>query len=561
MLPSCLGSLNVTSLLLLSVSEDSTASDLSRMQDGVLYLGRVLIYAMTCLFHRKKFATQCLNTMITLTKVSFNIACLYILHTTQSMIANPTSIEATYGEATPRRQGWTSQPSQRGTLDIIWDCGFTMGLCSWSLLCLNIPPQEEKDWYRWRRKFYLTCLTLLAPEWMFQLSMGQWIAARHSVKKFHAAGHTGWTMKHAFFANMGGFVFQAKDSAASGNKNESITWTAFPVNAEQLLYLIEHGYVKYPTITKRLIKEKDKMDTVLRLLTLCQILWFVVNISARAAQHLTVTCIEITTAAFIFSALGIVFCWAHKPADLVLPEIIRTEASIQEILINAGEKAQKPYLRTPLDFVDYEEWSLSLYFQHCVNILRYMRIPLGLHIVPITGIENTFNLWLPHDVLLGILLFSCSYVALFFAAWNYSFPTHIEQTLWRAAVLVMLGTIPTFWATTEWCFYWYPSLRVRFNIAATDRMNMKDAPRCREWPGHGRLARRARSLFGHCINNSASKHEKLDIPLKAIFPMYILGFLYCNARTYIFAADLMELRLLPSTAYDTVNWSSIVPHF
>ena len=499
--------------------------------------------------------------MIMLTGVSFTIFCFYILHTTQSIIAYPTSVEATYVETAPQRQGWTSQPNTRGTLDIIWDCCFTMGLCSWSLLCLNVPPQGEKDWYRWRRKFYLTCLTLLAPEWMFQLSMGQWIAARRSVKRFHDANHTDWTLKHAFFANMGGFLLQAKDSASIDDKQESIAWKTFPLNAEQLFYLIEHGYVEYPTISKRLIKEKDKMDTVLRLLTLCQILWFIINVSARAAQHLTITCIELTTAAFIFSAVGIVFCWAHKPADLILPEIIRTDISIQKILTDAGDRAQKPYLRTPLDFVDYEEWSLSLYFQHCVNILRHMRIPFGPRILPVPAIENTFNLFLPDSILLVLLFLSLAYVALFFGAWNYSFPTDIEQTLWRAAVLITFSTIPIFWTTTQWCFQWYPSLRVRFNIAATDRLDLKDAPRNRRWPGHRPLAQGTRAFLGHFINNAVSKHEKLDVPLKALLPLYILGFLYCNARTYIFIADLIELRLLPSKAYDTVDWSSIIPHF
>ena len=500
---------------------------------------------------------QCRNITTVPDGILIPVLFVYLFHTAISS-AYPTSTGIAEDGASLPKQGWTSQANQRGTFDIMWDCAFTLGLCSWSILCLNVPPQ---DIYRWRRKGYLTCLTLLAPEWTFQLSVGQWIAARHSVKQFHAANYTGWTMKHAFFANMGGFVLQAKDSSHVDSKGDTLAWTTFPLNAEQLFYLVECRYIQMPTISKKLIKEKDKVDSAIRLLTLFQILWFTVNMSARAAQHLTITCLELTTAAFIFSAVGITFCWTHKPADLVLPEVIRTEFSIQEILSKAGDRAQEPYLRTPLDFISYREWSASLYFQHCVNILRKMRIPFGPRIVPIPAIENTFCLYIRDSVIVIVVILSCCYSALFFSAWNYSFPTQTERNLWRAAVLLTQVVMPIFWATTQWCFIWYPKLRDRFDWPSSDRMDMANAPRHRQWPGHGRVARGTRSLLGRCVNNSVSKNKKLDIPLKAILPMYIMGFLYCNARLYVFVEDFIELRLLPAKAYETVNWWLFVPHF
>ncbi|MCJ1273929.1 hypothetical protein MMC21_001722 [Puttea exsequens] len=434
-----------------------------------------------------------------------------------------------------------------------------MFLCSWSLLCLNVPPQGERNLYRWRRKFWMTCLTLLAPEWIFQTAVGQWIHARRSIKNYHEAGYLWWTEKHGFFANMGGFMLQARDKAQVGEP-EPKYWTTFPLNADQLLYLMKHNYVKPLQIDKKLIREKDKVDGAIRILTLLQISWFLINVVGRAAQHLTITCLELTTAFFIFCAFGISFCWAHKPADLVLPEIIITEYFIQDILDNAGDQARGPYLRTPLDFVDHKEWALSLYFQHCVSILRHMRIPIGRPVVPIPAIENTHDLPVSDTVTTTIFWFSMVYVVLFFSAWNFTFPSHMEAILWRAAIVTTVLTLPAFWFSTRWAFSWYPRLKERFNLQFSDPMQLRTAPRCRHWPGHGRLARRARSVLACCKNNSISKHEKLDIPLKAIFPMYILGFLYCTARAYIYAADLCELRSLPPNTYDSVNWADLVPH-
>ena len=64
-----------------------------------------------------------------------------------------------------------------------------------------------------------------------------------------------------------------------------------------------------------------------------------------------------------------------------------------------------------------------------------------------------------------------------------------------------------------------------------------------------------------CIrNNSVGKDPLLYVPLKIIIPMYLVGFFYCHARTYILIADIIELRSLPASAYATVNWQGFLPH-
>lgn len=72
---------------------------------------------------------------------------------------------------------------------------------------------------------------------------------------FHADGYSSWTMRHAFFADMGGFLLQTSDCRP------------FPLDAKQLHYMVSHGYLKYPELAKAAIDDKDKADGVARYAT------------------------------------------------------------------------------------------------------------------------------------------------------------------------------------------------------------------------------------------------------------------------------------------------------
>jgi hypothetical protein len=69
---------------------------------------------------------------------------------------------------------------------------------------------------------------------------------------FQAAGYEQWTITHAFFADMGGILLQTPG------------YPEFPIDAEQLFYLIEKGYIDYPDIHKADIDDKNKSDGLAR---------------------------------------------------------------------------------------------------------------------------------------------------------------------------------------------------------------------------------------------------------------------------------------------------------
>lgn len=105
----------------------------------------------------------------------------------------------------------------------------TIALCSWTSLCLNVPAERWKGKRYLCQKFLMMLLGILGPEFVLQLSCGQWFSARRSVKKFMDGKYTDWTMAHAFLADMGGFTVNIK--AAEPNDGKAQVW---PLDAEQV---------------------------------------------------------------------------------------------------------------------------------------------------------------------------------------------------------------------------------------------------------------------------------------------------------------------------------------
>lgn len=471
------------------------------------------------------------------------------------------TFKATADIAASPKQGWTSEPDGRGTLSILWSCSFTMFLCSWSILFLNVPSPNDTQFQVFRRKLYMTTLSFLGPEFIFQIALGQWVSARQSVREFEPwilarnasrgpnEPEYKWTMEHAFFADMGGFVLHTTDNAS------------FPIDAKQLHYLVTEGHLKFPKLDERMIADRNKADGAFRIVTLFQILWFVINLCGRAAQQLAITCVELTTAAFIVCSVGILFCWAQKPSDVAVSETLESEKSLEEIL---AERMHEPYRQTPLDFISRKEWPWSLYWSNWINILRNLGIVFAPPKKPVDRFENTIARELSsatERVFLGV---TTAYLAIFICGWNYTFPSPIEQTLWRISSITMMGSLIAYWAISEFVFSAYPRMKKYASTLIRSQKREQDAEigiRSPRWPVHERFVRGAKHVAACIRNNSVDQDPALDVPLKAILPMYVVCFFYCCARTYIFVADAIEFRSLPASTYATVNWSVYFPHF
>lgn len=197
-------------------------------------------------------------------------------------------------------RGWVSQPDQRGTMDIIWSCVATLFICVWVMLHLNVPAKDDSNWKLFLRRTRWLVIAVLAPELVMLFASGQWASAKRSVSEMDASSHKGWSMVHAFYADSGGFVLQAKHS------------TPFPITAKQVHYLLETKYISMPSISKAEILDKSKADRFAKYVACFQAGWLVLQVAARAVQHLPVTLLELSTLALISCSGATFFFWFCK---------------------------------------------------------------------------------------------------------------------------------------------------------------------------------------------------------------------------------------------------------
>ncbi|THU96279.1 hypothetical protein K435DRAFT_633715, partial [Dendrothele bispora CBS 962.96] len=94
--------------------------------------------------------------------------------------------------------------------------------------------------------------------------------------------------------------------------------------------------------------------------------------------------------------------------------------------------------------------------------------------------------------------------------WNYQFPTHQEQILWRVCALLVTA------------------LPITFILVIDDIRNVI---------------------------------KSLPYPLRWFFAMFVLvsPIIYIAARIILLILALIEFRSLPPSAYQTVQWSTFIP--
>ncbi|OQO13998.1 hypothetical protein B0A48_00873 [Cryoendolithus antarcticus] len=413
--------------------------------------------------------------------------------------------------------GWQSPQSGRGTWDIIWSSLQTLALCAWVSVRVSAPSPTGGNWDILRDKLYFVLLTLLGPEFVLLLAFGQWQMARASLNEFHDAGYQCWTITHSFYADMGGIHVKSTD------------FPSFPANLKQLLYLLRHGHIDIPDVTKMEIKGLGKSDFLTKLITLLQASTFLITAAARFAQGLDVTTLEVTVLANIFCTLGTYLCWWNKPSDVEVSHCYRLKISMAGLIEEAGEQCTGQYRDTPLDFISRNEWVGSLVWNYFVNILRRFRLVSRLQSQgPPVQKFSSFNF--PRLTRRGcfvMLVVSMAYTAFFFEAWNFDFPTIAEQQLWRAVVttqatIALLGPLPdVFMVDRDVKTNEFALLTPNITISSTLR-----------------LRRKFRRLWYYpCNNEMTGNFPCLDVPLHSL------------------------LILTPACAltYETVNWTMFLP--
>lgn len=76
--------------------------------------------------------------------------------------------------------------NNRTVLDILWSCLATIFACTWVSVHPNVPFKGEGRWALLRRRLYLMCFSIFAPEFMIMWAFKQWrgaVVIREAVNK------------------------------------------------------------------------------------------------------------------------------------------------------------------------------------------------------------------------------------------------------------------------------------------------------------------------------------------------------------------------------------------
>jgi len=420
--------------------------------------------------------------------------------------------------------GWVSSPNTRGTLDLLYGCLSTIWLGTWTSLCLNIPPPPDRRrcpsiWYKARWQLFV----IFFPEVLVATAAEQWLAARQSVKAFSRLGHPEWTIRHGFFAGMGGTLVQPRNGPP------------FAVDAQQLAYLVEHKYLAMPALSQDDILAYNKADTLTRVATGIQMAWFVISCVARLASRLGFSPLEIATLGYIICTVHFFFFWFRKPLDPNVHRVFSVDVEIKE-LCRSGPVAPNyldTYTTTPLDFVkpppDPKSLITPFWFGFKAVFGDNDRAPKSKpaqtfpnsHAGPQDGMSTALLVY-------ELLVFQVAFYGLHLGlGWLAAFPSAAEWYLWTVANSVCFGLIVTYLLALPVGTYLAPFLGRRlFGIEATGIIEVASA-----------LPRWAKIL---------------------VHGPFIL--MYVAARTAVLAVSLASLRALPASVYQQVNWANFLPH-
>ena len=420
-------------------------------------------------------------------------------------------------------RGWVSSPNNRGTGDILFSTFSTIWLCTWTSLCLHIPPDPSRHGYRALiYKFRWQLFAIFFPEVLVATAAEQWLSARQSVRTFSRLGYPQWTTRHGFFADMGGILVSPND------------YRPFPVDSQQLAYLVMNKHVSMPDISVHDLKAMDRADGLARFVTLVQMTWFCVDCIARGVQHLGFCTLEVTTLAFILCTLHTFFFWYYKPLDPSSQKIIPINAEVKEYFewhnVSAAESSKK-YSLTPLDFVKPKPDAKSLITPFWFGLNVVFAHTYGESEGPVETLPNSRVI--PEDgvswpMAMYTLLFQMLYYGLYIgSAWIAAFPSRVEWYLWTVSNATDVGLIALYVLSIPIGTYYAPSMgHWMFKIEATSILDVATAlPRWAKLLIHGPF------VFG-----------------------YIIG------RAVVLTESIVSLRALPAAVYQEVNWVAFLPH-
>jgi hypothetical protein len=421
-------------------------------------------------------------------------------------------------------------------------------------LFLNLPGEKSGRTGFFKNKGRWMIVVLLFPEMITALAAEQWRSARQSVEDFKTlqeqwqfqaddtviplhdeSGNllenlarikkSPWSMRHAFFADMGGVILGCPD------------FPPFPVTAYQINRLVTKRHLSYPRISRTTIWDKNKADGFARLLTTLQMIWFLVQIVGRAIQRLAVTTLELSTLSFIFCTINTLFFWTHKPLDVEEPIHLECNTPLESILAEAQRSLADGFDISPLEYMNPPISRTSMVAPFWVGFevtfaKRKNKPPATEHTVK-KRLSNIRTIpprgLIKRDIIYGTF-FVFAYFGIHLVAWRFAFPSRTERLLWRVATFILMGLSAVYFLAVMVSNYLAPYFARRFlKVSDTD--------------------------FHAPIELAHKLPHWLAVLIHV--PFFLA---YALARLYIIVEGFCHLRALAETAYSTIKWENFLPH-
>ena len=315
-----------------------------------------------------------------------------------------------------------------------------------------------------------------------------------------------WSKTHGFFIIMGGFHLFKRGSKRTSDKpisHEEDT-PLHPLAAYDLYgdNTLDIDFSSFTVPTEAEIKDKGKSDWLAKSLVLLQTSWFIMQCIARAIEHLPVTHLEIVTLAYAAMNFVIYVFWWNKPLNVDRPVRVFRKSSVEETISEVRRLTSETNsngFETILRFIVSGQ-------DDTVNLSREDRVPRFWA----NSAEDEF---MTADlIMLGV---GVCFGAIHCIAWHFSFPTHAELSIWRISTVVMT-VVPFYIPLTLLLAKWLEDMDFD----------------------------KAGGIIG-------------SITFLSVFPA---GILYILARVFTLALAFTSLRDLPHGAFDTVHWTTFIPH-
>ncbi|KAF1356167.1 hypothetical protein BDV97DRAFT_286873 [Delphinella strobiligena] len=313
----------------------------------------------------------------------------------------------------PEGVKFVSAPNIRSTLDMVWTCLSILIICTWSVQCPNLPFQiHPQDWrqrirlqlHRIWGKTVAMIIGVLLPEVMTAIAVDDWANAGSITRQIlpqTEEDHIPWSRAHSFAADMGFFIIKFPE-------NEPVTHLrgdAWYVDAAQLLFAQQCGIIStLPNITLEQLNDRSKSDPLVIFLAVLQVLSFGIQLIVRLVEKITSSPLEVTTLAVAICTFVIYILLWNKLKDVATP-----------IYVSAARFPETHELRDLASSSIIQNKSstpalsrLSKLFSSEINAIL---------IAPWLGLG-----------------FGCLHCI----AWNFAYPTAVEQRLWQASSLAII---------------------------------------------------------------------------------------------------------------------------